>query len=258
MQGILVSCARWALKYAPELMAIFSAGGVFITSYKTGVATLKAEKKLKKLKEYYGDDISSKILAKELAPIYLEPIMWALLTSGMMIGSTVISKKRLKSMTGIAAASGVALTEYKNKVKDILGEDKAKEVEHEIAQAHADKVSKKVEEDDIPPEEEGKALFLDTMTNQLIWSTHNDIANTALRLNQSLHSIGDYVTVGEWLNEIGAKRTVYPWSKDLIWSFDNPIAISFTSITFKGHRAFSINYDGFLKPYYNQTVRLRA
>lgn len=70
---------------------------------------------------------------KVLAPIYWPCAVSTLATVVCIVGSNVVSKKRYLGLAALVATQSDKFKEYQDKVKEIVGEKKEKEVQKEIA-----------------------------------------------------------------------------------------------------------------------------
>lgn len=197
---------------APTILAGVGTLGVVGTAYLTGKATFKAYEVLQaeKLRQAEVNGVAvrdpNQVL---LTPQEKVKLCWRLylpaagvgaLTIASIVMSNRISTNRAAGVAAAYSLSTKALKEYKDHVKEKFGENKAREVQDEVAQ-------KQVSEN--PPSQQfmmmgppGKVPCLDMWTKRYFWSTmetikraQNDIDYKALHdgypsLTDFYHAIG--------------------------------------------------------------------
>ena len=208
-------------KNSPVILSGLGVTGVFLTAALSSRAGAKAAPVLEELKE---QNASGKIILRKLLPIYAPTIISAGVTSACIIGSTAISSRRSAVYASIASASELALSELKDKTKEIVGEKKEKEIFDALAKDHVDKHP--VEGQLVVPTGNGDVLCYDEWSDRYFTSCVEALRRAQNELNQriisqmwiSLNEV--YMEIG--LNPIGA-------GNDVGWSVDHLVDFRFST-----------------------------
>ncbi len=96
-------------------------------------AGMKAERIMRDLKDVPEDPKEKiKLYVKETWQCYVLVSLTALLSAGAAIASHKISAKDIARLATLATGSGAAFSKYRGKVKEILGEEKEKEIFEQV------------------------------------------------------------------------------------------------------------------------------
>ena len=214
--------AGFADKNSQTIMGVLAVGGLIGTI----VLSFKAAPKVKKIVEDSKDRIEDiedaelpeeeekkekkevvKDTAKDLIPVLGPVVTCATATAGLMIGSTVISARKISSLSSIAAMSEVAYKELLDSTKKIVGEEKAKKI-----QGEAD--AKQMNEG-IGPEKpfnnkgDGEYLCYDAMSGRFWYCDECTIREAVNDLNRVLATgKEDYVNLNDFYYGVGLPPTV--------------------------------------------------
>ena len=150
---------------------------------------------------------------KRVVPAVAPVVFAGIATIGINTWSIVIGEKKITNLTAAAAISEAAYKELYDKTKDIVGEEKAQEIQQEIAQ---DRVTKLFGDDGELVESialqgiGGDQLFYDYMTGRIFKSDVHAIIRACETLNHKITSGKEaYLEYNEFfiemdLNPVGA------------------------------------------------------
>lgn len=253
-----------AKKQSPAVLTGLTLAGIVVTgilAYKSGLKAhdiLEDRKEQKEEMQLETKKEKSQFIvntAKEIAPIVAPPIIMGAVTAACAIGGNRISNKRVAVLSAAYAVTKDALTETNNKMVDMLGAGKAKQIKDEIIK---DKVKKKPSngEEIIQTTGKGNQLFKDMMFGTTFRSNLNAVEQAIRELSADCEA-DRYVTLDEFydklnLEHIGFGNSVGWSSKDLARGM---LPISTTSLIddFYGEVVIHINYNsiGVSKRVYN-------
>lgn len=108
-------------KHSSTILAITSVVGVVATSVTTAKATLKASKILKDAEEKKELTNAEKI--KIAAPSYIFPIVLGASTIACIFGANILNKRQQTALVSAYALLDNSYKRYKNKVKELYGEE---------------------------------------------------------------------------------------------------------------------------------------
>ena len=121
----------------------------------------KADKLLKEKEEYkrlhYNEDLTRFETFLAVVPAYIPAILMGVGTSACILGAHNISKEREAALISAYSYLNTSYNEYKDKVKELFGEEKEQQVRDAIAQSH--KTIKKEEDTLLLYDEYGKRYF---------------------------------------------------------------------------------------------------
>lgn len=184
-------------KNSPKLLL---GGGIFLGAgaiAATGIASFKAADIVKDIQcDPRCDDrkVAAKEYFKRVVPLYI-PVMF--LSAGSvvcLVKSYDINAKRLAAATALVEVSAETLRLYKEKAKEVLGEEKAKELEKEV----------KKEKDILKEQEPSNGnydiqWFRDELTGQEFISTKDAVKSANLEFMARLN-VEMMLSVNEWLD----------------------------------------------------------
>lgn len=140
--------------------------GVITTAVMAAKATPKALYLLEVQEEYkeetYGESLTRFEKFITIIPAYLPTILMGSATMACILGADRISKEREAMLISAYSYLNVSYKEYKDKVKEIFGEDKEKEVRAAIARDHYIH-SENIDDNITIYDEYGKRYFQTTM-----------------------------------------------------------------------------------------------
>lgn len=157
---------------------------------------------------------------------YIPAAAIGLTTIMCIFGANVFNKRQQASLTSAYALISSTYQEYKDKVRELYGEEAHEKVMTEIAKEKVKDVKLTagtligdccldfVEDDDEP-----KRLFYDSFSDKYFESTINKVIQAEYHLNRNF-SIGGYVTLNDFYEFLGLEETdlgdTIGWSIDCI------------------------------------------
>lgn len=170
---------------------------------------------------------------------YIPALMIGTLSSACLILSNRINTRRITALAAVCKLSETALTEYKEKVIETIGEKKELEVRDNIIK---DKIEKNpVTTSEVIITDKGETLCYDLLLDKYFKSDIESIRRAINILNNRM--INDmYVSLSELYDELNLKHT--SMSDRLGWNIDQGlIEISFSSqIAEDGRPCIVLNY----------------
>ena len=203
LKGIGRTIRTKTSEHLPEIL--MSAG---ITAGLTGTvlavqATPKALKKIEEKKEETGkDELTNVEVIQACWKCYIPATMSTIFGVGCILGSRSEYSRRSAALATAYKISETALTEYKEKVIETIGEETEKEVQKKVAQSRVDKdpVSKK----EVIVTGRDNELFYDYLSGRYFYSSVTRIKNAQNVINEQLvNQVGGYVSLNQFYEEIG-------------------------------------------------------
>ena len=194
-------------KHSPEILLAVGIAGMVTTTILAVKATPKAINLIEeKKREEDRDTLTIGETVKTTWKCYIPAVFTGATSIACLVGSRSVQAKRTAALATAYKISETALTEYREKVVQTIGEKKEKFIREEIA---GDKVEKiPVKESTIYMTGDGSTTFLDPLSERHFLSDINTVKKAQNDLNERmLKDIFGYVSVNEFYDEIGLPRT---------------------------------------------------
>ena len=170
------------------ILSVTGATGTILTAVLAVKATPKAMQLIEEAEKEKGEKLTKTEVVKYVGPAYIPTILVGFGTIACIFGANVLNKKQQASLTSAYALLDNSYKEYKNKVRELLGEDSDHEIRTEIAKDH-------YKNEDIEVDDE-KELFYDYFSERYFESTMEDVLRAEAGLNKIIA-----VDTGAYLNE---------------------------------------------------------
>ena len=221
IKSMVSTVTRFVDKNSQTIMAVAAVGGLigtvvlaFKAASKVNEITDKAKNRIDLINDAEELDDEEKKeerktviidTAKKLVPVLAPVAGCTMATAGLMIGSTAISVKKINSLTSIAMMSESAYKELFNKTKEIVGEEKAKEI-----QEKADTEVMNTTPVDKPLQARGgDYLCYDAMCGRYFYSDRETIREAVNNINHCITSgHDDYMSLNDLYVELGLPCTI--------------------------------------------------
>lgn len=197
---------------SPELLVGMSIAGMAAAM----ISAVRATPKALELIEENGA-VTPKEKFKATWKIYLAPTLMFGLSAAAMVGSNSISSKRKATLATACSISEMALREYKNKVVEVIGEEKEKEIRDAVAK---EKIDKKPLGNDTVIIGSGEALCFEPTSGRYFKADAATIKRVGNELNhQILHEMN--CSFNEWCDALGIPTV--RMGDDIGWNVDDGV-----------------------------------
>lgn len=163
--------------------------GVIATSVLVAKATPKALKRLEKVEEEKGEDLTKLEKVKVAGPAYIPAVLTGASTIACIFGANMLNKRQQASLASAYALLDRSYKDYKKKVEELYGEEAGVRIREELAK---DKYEG-LEDIDFGDD---KQLFYDGFSGRYFQSTLADVIQAEYDTNKQLINNG-----GVYLNE---------------------------------------------------------
>lgn len=189
------------------ILTAIGALGVVATTVVAVRATPKAMMLLNEAKEEKGDELTKLEVIKVAGPTYIPSIAIGVSTIACVFGANALNKRQQAALMSAYALLDSSYKDYKNKVKELYGEEADKEIVYEIAK-------EKYNRFDIVSDGE-KQLFYDYFSERYFESTVEAVQRAEYQLNRKL-MMEDGVYLNDWYEWLGIEPIEsgysYGWS----------------------------------------------
>ena len=242
--SIIKTVERYVINNSPTILTAIGVTGTLTTAYLTGKGTFKAA-------DILADDQVSREMLEIPAPertlqdkvklvwmCYIPPAISVVTTVGCIVAANSISGSRLTALAAAYAISDRNFSEYKDKVKEVVGVKKSEDIRAGVAQ---DVVTAN------PPTAQnvhrghgGDTLCLDKWTGRYFTSDMQTIRATENDLAKGLYRGNDVITLGDFYEALGLP---VPDCADAVgWNSDSAIDLNFDSVISEGKPVLVMNF----------------
>lgn len=218
-------------KHSPEILTAVGIVGMATTVVLAVKATPKAMELIEEKKDELGLEPDEKLPPIETVKAawkpYVKPAITGITSTACIIGASSIHVKRNAALMTAYQISNTALSEWKQKATEALGEEKVKEIKDKIKEDKKEKASVSndghntyiVNTDD-------EILIKEPISNQVFRSTMMDVEQAALDVSKRIIKGSEYsVSLNEFLVELHLRPTMI--GDEIGWNVDHDIDITF-------------------------------
>lgn len=194
-------------KHSPTILTCLGAGGVIGTTILAVKATPKALALLEDAEMEKGEELTTLEKVVVAGPAYIPTAVAGAATIACIFGANVLNKRQQASIMSAYALLESSYKEYRDKVKDLYGDETDIHIKKEIAKERIEDLDIQTEDDSV--------LFYDDYSRQYFESTIEKVQEAIYLLNREL-VIKDYAYLNEYYELLGIDSPVEGW--DHGWS----------------------------------------
>lgn len=215
LKNIIDNSKIFVDKHSPEILTSLGIAGMISSTILAVKATPKALDLIEDKKdELCTEDLTKREIIQACWKCYIPSVITGGVSVACLVGANSVNNKRNIALATAYNLSERTLTEYKNKVVEVLGEEKEKEIRKEIVK---DRVEKNPIKDNIIITEKGNTLCYDSISGRYFKSDADKIRRAENILNKKLMS-DVYVSLNDFYDLVGLPFTKI--GNELGWSFD--------------------------------------
>lgn len=194
-----------ASKHSPEILTGLGIAGMITTTILAVKATPKAleliEDKKEELDLYPTDNLTPVETVKATWKCYIPAAVTGVSSIACLIGASSVNAKRNAALMTAYNLSATALTEYKEKVLETVGEKKEQIIRNKVAEERINK--EPVNQSAIIVSGNGNTRCFDTITKRRFTSDIEAINKIVNELNRRMINGEDYISLNEFYYELG-------------------------------------------------------
>ena len=217
----LQTMSRGASKHSPEILTGLGVAGMVTTVILAVKATPKAIQLIDEARHEKQDakeDQTEKLTLVETVKAAWKPYIPTVITGtasiACIIGASSVNARRNAALTAAYQLSTTALSEYKEKVVETIGEKKERTVREKVAQEKVSKIP--VDNREIIITKKGETQFFEPLSGRYFKSDVDEIKRIVNELNKRMIGGEQYVSLTEFYIEIGLPGTII--SDSLGWN----------------------------------------
>lgn len=226
ISGILKNVRKTMKKHSPEILTGIGIAGMITTTVLAVKATPKALILIEREKKKQDLDKLMPVETVKIAwPCYIPAAVTGVMSIACLIGASSVNVRRNAALATAYALSETALKEYRDKIKETIGDKKEQSVRDAIAK---DRIERNpVSNREIIITERGNSLCYDVVSGRYFRSDIDKIKKIANELNRRMLDEMD-VSLNDFYYEIGLSNTKL--GNDLGWNInDGFIDFNFSS-----------------------------
>lgn len=224
--------------HVPDILTATACIGVGATAVMCGKNTLTAHDILKAYDEE-NPDATTKDRVLKAAPAYIPTIILATATIACIIGARTTSAKQTAALASAYTIATEAAARYRDKVIEVVGEEKAKEVDEKIADEQLKAHPLSGQQPIVVGT--GKVLCFDTLSSRYFMSDMETLRKVQNDMNRII--LDDmYASLNDFYYRIGLDPMNL--GEELGWTIDSLIDLKFTSrLSEDGKPCLVVNYE---------------
>lgn len=209
--------AKFALsKHSPEILTGIGIAGMITSTVFAVKATPKALRLIEERKrELDVEKLTPGETIKTAWKCYIPSAVITTASMGCIIGASSIHLRRNAALAAAYKISETALTEYKAKVVETIGEKKEQAIREQIDKDHVEQ--NPVSKSEVIMTGTGDFLCMDYYSKRYFRSSRNHLEKVVNKLNRHMLN-NEYVSLNDFYDEIGLSHM--PVGYDIGWRID--------------------------------------
>lgn len=189
MNKLVYKSKKFLGKNAPTILTVVGGVGVVATTITAVKATPKAIDILAEARDEKGAELTKLEAVQIAAPVYIPSILIGTATIACIFGANILNKRQQGALMSAYALMDTSFKDYKNKVKDMYGEEADTNIKNEIAKDKYE--NNKVAAND------GLELFYDEFSGRFFRSTLAEVQRAEYDLNRDI-TLQDWATINNF------------------------------------------------------------
>lgn len=228
------------IKYSPELLTGIGIAGFISTTVLAVKATPKATKIIEDAERHKNRKLKTIETVKVAGKCYIPTAVTGALSIACIIGARSVDSRRRAAIATAYALSEASLKEYKDKVIEVVGENKERAIRDEIAK---DRIKHHpVDQSNVIITDKGTTLCYDTVSGRYFYSDIDRIRKAENELNHQIN-VEMYVSLNEFYDLLDLESVAI--GDDIGWNANYGLVnINFSSqISSEGKPCLVLDYD---------------
>ena len=215
MSNFINSSTIFLKKYSSTILTITATVGIVVTSVATAKATTKANDILQEAKNDKKEELTKAEKIKLVAPSYIFPVIIGASTIACVIGANILNRRQQAALVSAYALLDTSYKKYKNKVKELYGEETHNNIIDEIAKENIKDVhisapgAISTYHQDLDEADMGEPrLFYDEFSRRYFETTFEKVLLAAYQLNRNI-ILRVCAALNEFYDFLGLENTDY-------------------------------------------------
>ena len=246
MSKVCKDARKFVSERSPEILTGLGIAGMITSTVLAVRATPKALELVADERERrYSEEDDTPLTSVDVVKVAWKPYVPSIVIGGVsigcLIGASSVSSKRNAALAAAYNLSTTALSEYKEKVLETVGEKKEQNIREKVSEERVRKHP--VEDSEVYDTRRGNTLCFDPLSARYFRCDIDDIKRAELAVKERLlNDICGSVSVNEFYDEIGLPHTMV--GDSIGWSTDTMIKIHISAhMTDKNIPSAVIDYE---------------
>lgn len=214
------SVSKWTTKHSPEILTGLGVAGGITTVVLAVKATPKAIKLIEdEKKELKKDKLTPVETVKAAWKPYVPVVITGVASVVCVVSANSVHVKRNAALAAAYQISTTALSEYREKVVETIGEKKERTVREKVAQERVNK--KPVSTSEVIVTKKGETQFFEPLSGRYFKGDMETIKSIVNDLNRRMIGGEQYISLSEFYIEIGLPVTLV--SDKIGWRVDKAL-----------------------------------
>ena len=219
-------------KRAPDIAIGIGIGGLILAGILAVAVTPKADKKLSRAEVKKGDKLTPVEVVQTVGKDYILPTGLAIASATSIILGTKELHKRTAAIMALCTIAETQLSDYKEKVVELIGKEKEETVQEAVDKKTAERIEAST---NLPQANPNGQLqpFMDLYSKKAFASSEIEIERVVNHLNRRINehhpvSLNDFYYELESVSETYGGELTVSFGEDVGWSeYTNPIEIRY-------------------------------
>lgn len=226
LSSLFNGVSKFVSKHTPEILTGVGVAGMITSTVLAVKATPKAMKILEENKKESAEPIPKFEIVKSCWKCYAPAVITAVVSAACLIGANSVNARRYAALTTAYKISETALTEYREKVVETVGEKRERTIQDKVA-------AKVIETNPVPDNDvihtgNGNTLCFDPMTSRYFYSSIESIRGAAVNVKEMLfNGAWGCSSLNDFYDELNLPHAEV--GDILGWNTDNVISIDISS-----------------------------
>lgn len=212
LQRVIDSSKIYLKRNSSTILTAIGAVGVLITSIMTAKATVKAFEIINEEECEKKRELTKKEMIVLAGPSYFPAILVGASTIACILGANVLNKRQQAMLSSAYAFVNASFKEYKNKVKELYGEEAHNNIINSIAIEKAKDSHVAAPyiggECHLPMDDSEPRLFYDEFSERYFETTTEQVLEAEYHLNRN-YILRGYANLNEFYEFLGLEKTDY-------------------------------------------------
>ena len=209
------------IRKSPIILSAVGISGMYISVASAIKATPKAlaliDLHREREEKGFEDPLTRIDIVKLTWKCYIPTAIMLGISTACLIGANTANGRQKAALATAYALSETALHEYKDKVVNFVGAEKAQKIKEAVAQEKIDK--KPLKDKEVIVTAKGENLCFEPLTSRYFKTSIEDLERSANELNKRMRSENS-ISVNDWFETIGLKTVEGCVGEDAGWNID--------------------------------------
>ena len=206
LQKICNSTQKFLNKNSSTILTCLGAVGVVGTAILAATAAPKALQLLETAKEEKGEELTTMETVVTVAPAYIPAVAMGASTIACIFGANVLNKRHQAALTSAYVLIDTAYKDYRNKVKEMLGEDTDHKIREAIAMDKCERIDVYTPGYGSIDTDGETRLFYEEYRGAYFESTMEAVINAEYHFNRN-YAMRGFAYLNEFYEFLGLEKT---------------------------------------------------